>query len=63
MALPSVIIAQAIGRWGNFFNGEAYGPVTTLAYLQSIHIPKFIINGMNTALRIVYIFQIMKGNL
>lgn len=22
---PSVMLAQAIGRWGNFFNGEAYG--------------------------------------
>ena len=25
MAAPAVILAQAIGRWGNFFNGEAYG--------------------------------------
>ncbi|MBQ6538819.1 MAG: prolipoprotein diacylglyceryl transferase [Bacilli bacterium] len=41
-----IIIGQAIGRWGNFFNGEAFGPATTLAYLQSIHIPKFIIDGM-----------------
>lgn len=41
-----IIIGQAIGRWGNFFNGEAFGPITTLAYLESIHIPKFIINGM-----------------
>ena len=24
-AAPGVMIAQAIGRWGNFFNGEAYG--------------------------------------
>ncbi len=22
---PGVLLAQAIGRWGNFFNGEAYG--------------------------------------
>ncbi len=22
---PGVMIAQAVGRWGNFFNGEAYG--------------------------------------
>ncbi len=41
-----LIIAQAIGRWGNFFNGEAHGPVTTLAYLESIHLPQFIIDGM-----------------
>lgn len=25
--LPGVMIAQALGRWGNFFNGEAYGGV------------------------------------
>ena len=24
-----LIIGQAIGRWGNFFNGEAHGPETT----------------------------------
>ncbi|MBQ9469081.1 MAG: prolipoprotein diacylglyceryl transferase [Clostridia bacterium] len=26
---PAVMIAQALGRWGNFFNGEAYGAETT----------------------------------
>ncbi len=25
--VPGVMIAQALGRWGNFFNGEAYGGV------------------------------------
>lgn len=25
MIAPGVVIAQAMGRWGNFFNGEAYG--------------------------------------
>ena len=24
---PGVMIAQAMGRWGNFFNGEAYGAI------------------------------------
>jgi len=43
----SLILGQAIGRWGNFFNMEAHGPVTTLEHLQSLHIPEFIINGMN----------------
>jgi len=42
----SVIIAQAIGRWGNFFNGEAHGGVTTLEKLESMLIPNFIIKGM-----------------
>ena len=41
-----VILAQAIGRWGNFFNSEAYGGITTLKALQNMHIPSFIINGI-----------------
>lgn len=42
-----LIIGQILGRWGNFFNGEAYGPETSLNFLKSIHIPNFIIEGMN----------------
>ena len=38
------ILGQAIGRWGNFFNGEAYGPITSLSSLS--YLPKFIVNGM-----------------
>lgn len=41
-----LIIAQAIGRWGNFFNSEAYGPITTATHLKSLGIPQFIIDGM-----------------
>ncbi len=41
-----LIIAQAIGRWGNFFNGEAHGPETTLDFLTSLYLPQFIIDGM-----------------
>ena len=41
-----LLIGQAIGRWGNFFNGEAHGPATTLTFLQSLHLPNFIIEGM-----------------
>lgn len=44
--VPSLIIGQAIGRWGNFFNSEAHGAVTTLAFLQKFHIPNFIVEGM-----------------
>lgn len=46
IAVPSLIIAQAIGRWGNFFNSEAHGPVTTLINLKELFIPQFIIDGM-----------------
>ncbi len=45
--VPALCIGQVIGRWGNFFNGEAHGPATTLAFLQSLHLPQFIIDGMN----------------
>ncbi len=41
-----LIIGQAIGRWGNFFNGEAYGQITSLEELKEQQIPMFIINGM-----------------
>lgn len=44
--IPGVILAQAFGRWGNFFNQEAYGSITTYNTLKSMHIPSFIINGM-----------------
>ncbi len=43
---PAVLIGQAIGRWGNFFNQEAYGAITTAEKLQSFFIPDFIIEGM-----------------
>ena len=29
---PGLILAQAIGRWGNFFNQELYGPPTDLPW-------------------------------
>lgn len=43
---PALVLGQAIGRWGNFFNGEAYGPATSLINLQKLGIPEFIIDGM-----------------
>ena len=46
LCVPSVILAQAIGRWGNFFNSEAHGFATTLGFLRDLHIPEFVINGM-----------------
>lgn len=46
IAAPSVMIAQSIGRWGNFMNHEAFGGETTKAFLQSLHLPQFIIENM-----------------
>lgn len=48
ISVISLILAQAIGRWGNFFNSEAHGPVTSFHALKGMHIiPDFVINGMN----------------
>ena len=47
MAAPAIILAQGIGRWGNFFNSEAHGGIVSKEYLSSIGVPDFIINGMN----------------
>ena len=44
--MPGVILAQAIGRWGNFFNQEAYGIAVGKELLEKLLVPKFIINGM-----------------
>jgi phosphatidylglycerol---prolipoprotein diacylglyceryl transferase len=41
---PSIIIAQAIGRWGNFFNQEAHGGIVSFSFIK--HFPKFIQRGM-----------------
>ena len=42
-----LIIAQAIGRWGNFFNGEAHGGGTSAEFLKSLYVPDFVVKGMN----------------
>jgi phosphatidylglycerol:prolipoprotein diacylglycerol transferase len=44
--LPAVLVAQAFGRWGNFFNQEAYGNAVSLDFLQGLHLPQFIIDHM-----------------
>lgn len=46
MVVVGLLIGQALGRWGNFFNGEAHGPITTLEFLSKLHLPSFIIEGM-----------------
>lgn len=44
--LPYLLIAQAMGRWGNFFNQEAYGQVVSYEHLKNLMIPNFIIDKM-----------------
>ncbi|WP_208587980.1 prolipoprotein diacylglyceryl transferase [Gracilibacillus suaedae] len=45
---PSIILGQAIGRWGNFMNQEAHGGPISEATYQNFHqyLPDFIMNQM-----------------
>ena len=46
IAAPSVMIAQSLGRWGNFFNQEAYGAaVDSLDYLPGFIRDQMYIEG------------------
>ena len=46
IAAPSVMIAQSLGRWGNFFNQEAYGAaVDSLDYLPGFIRDQMYIDG------------------
>jgi len=46
-AAPGVALAQAIGRWGNFFNQEVYGKPSTLPWAITID-PQYRLPGYNT---------------
>lgn len=44
LAAPSIILAQAVGRWGNFINSEAHGGAVSEKFIS--YFPKFIQDGM-----------------
>jgi phosphatidylglycerol:prolipoprotein diacylglycerol transferase len=58
MAAPGVMIAQALGRWGNFFNGEAFGGLveegSALYFMRMGLISSNTISDFNT-LQMVYV--------
>jgi prolipoprotein diacylglyceryl transferase len=54
-AVPGVVFAQAIGRWGNWFNNELFGGRTSLPWGLQIHClditsGKAIVGGTNGSL-------------
>ena len=45
--VPALLLGQAIGRWVNFFNSEAYGSIVSYQQLVNMKIiPQFIIDNM-----------------
>lgn len=44
LIMPTVLLAQAFGRWGNFMNQEAYGGIVPESFFA--HYPAFIKNQM-----------------
>lgn len=46
IAAPSIILGQAIGRWGNFMNQEAHGGEVTRSFLEGLYLPDWIVDQM-----------------
>jgi phosphatidylglycerol:prolipoprotein diacylglycerol transferase len=53
LAAPGFLLAQALGRWGNFVNQEAHGPLVPGAtiveqrqFLKNLLLPDFIVDQM-----------------
>lgn len=49
LVAPALILGQAIGRWGNFFNSEAYGSPTDLPW--KLYIPRYFREGSELVLQ------------
>ncbi len=47
IAAPGVALAQAIGRWGNYFNQELYGKPSNLPFPLAVHIDNPIAGYQN----------------
>ncbi|MGI6213077.1 MAG: prolipoprotein diacylglyceryl transferase [Christensenellales bacterium] len=70
--LPLLLIGQAIGRWGNFFNQEIYGPVVSnpslqffpyavfIEYTGQFHNALFFYESMLDLIAFLVLFYVMK---
>ena len=41
---PSLVLGQAIGRWGNFFNSEAFGMPVPADFPVSVRVPQVLVD-------------------
>jgi prolipoprotein diacylglyceryl transferase len=48
-AAPGIVLAQAVGRWGNWFNQELYGKPTTVPWALKISEDKRPANSLDAA--------------
>ena len=65
LAVPSIALGQAIGRWGNYANGEAHGGPTDLPWAiqvdgQMVH-PTFLYESIWCFLLFVFLIKISKN--
>ncbi|WP_149453143.1 prolipoprotein diacylglyceryl transferase [Pasteuria penetrans] len=46
IAAPGLLLGEAMGRWGNFINQEAYGSTVPRSFLEDLLLPDWLIEGM-----------------
>ncbi|MDO4594208.1 MAG: prolipoprotein diacylglyceryl transferase [Tissierellia bacterium] len=66
VVFPSVALGQAIGRWGNFMNMEAYGYPTNLPWAMEINgvgvHPTFLYESIGDLLIFIFLYLRRKKN-
>lgn len=63
---PGIALGQAIGRWGNFINKEAYGRTTDLPWAiiidgQKVH-PTFLYESLGDFIIFIVLYNLCKKN-
>lgn len=63
---PGIALGQAIGRWGNFINKEAYGRATDLPWAiiidgQKVH-PTFLYESLGDVIIFIVLYNLCKKN-
>ncbi len=66
IAMPGVALAQAIGRWGNFINQEAYGYETDLPWAVLIngkkHHPTFLYESIGDFIIFLFLYYYARNH-